>query len=780
MGDRARRPRPCGLPAELTSFVGRRRELREVKRLLTTTRLLTLTGSGGAGKTRLALRAAAEMSRGFPDGAWLVSLGSIHDPMLVTQAVFGALGVHDLSAELSLSTLADYLAGKRLLLVLDNCEHLLDGCAVLASTLITSCPDLQVLATSRQALGIAGEVRLGVPPMSLPGAGDEVSLQRILGSDAVWLLSERAAAAVPGFTVGPGNAAGVAGLCRRLDGIPLALELAAVRLGSLSLDQLNQGLADELSILGRGNRGAEARQQTLEATIAWSYGLLGEQEGLLWARLSVFAGGFEEEAVAEVCSDPRLPPGRIVDLLGALVEKSVLKRQLEDGSPARYWLLETLRQYGRLRLRELGEEAATQKRHFDWICALARAAGAWDSSQAEMFHRMYLERDNLWAALDFCLRHPGEAAAGAELAQHLNAFWTCRGPVSDVRRVLASLIEVTPEEGLPRGCLLWVAAAMAATQNDYEASAALSEESLRIGTLLKDVNIVGWSLIYVTIAHWFAGNPPEATRLNQVLSLARLMQLPQLELATLNLLAYISLARGELDRTVEFGGQGLAKSKARGELWLRALLLNVMSQASWQRGERRRAEALAQEGASCNHALDDRAGLAILLETLAWMAAEEAAHERAAVLLGFAQRVREASTLTLVEPFRPQHAQSVAVATEGLGQTAFDVAFKRGRAMTIDEGVAYAVEDRHRPQPAPAVKAEPHAVLTRRQLEIARLIAGDLTNRQIAARLFLSERTVETHITNILNKLGLNSRIQLSRWIAGVTEPGLTAAEERP
>ena len=557
MGDRARRPRPCGLPAELTSFVGRRRELREVKRLLTTTRLLTLTGSGGAGKTRLALRAAAEMSRGFPDGAWLVSLGSIHDPMLVTQAVFGALGVHDLSAELSLSTLADYLAGKRLLLVLDNCEHLLDGCAVLASTLITSCPDLQVLATSRQALGIAGEVRLGVPPMSLPGAGDEVSLQRILGSDAVWLLSERAAA-VPGFTVGPGNAAGVAGLCRRLDGIPLALELAAVRLGSLSLDQLNQGLADELSILGRGNRGAEARQQTLEATIAWSYGLLGEQERLLWARLSVFAGGFEEDAVAEVCSDPRLPPGRIVDLLGALVEKSVLKRQLEDGSPARYWLLETLRQYGRLRLRELGEESATQKRHFDWICALARAAGAWDSSQAEMFHRMYLERDNLWAALDFCLRHPGEAAAGAELAQHLNAFWTCRGPVSDVRRVLASLIEVTPEEGLPRGCLLWVAAAMAATQNDYEASAAVSEESLRIGTLLKDVNIVGWSLIYVTIAHWFAGNPPEATRLNQVLSLARLMQLPQLELATLNLLAYISLARGELDRTVEFGGQGLA------------------------------------------------------------------------------------------------------------------------------------------------------------------------------------------------------------------------------
>jgi len=768
------------LPAELTSFVGRRQELRELKRLLTTTRLLTLTGSGGAGKTRLALRAAAEMSRRFPDGAWLVSLGSIRDPMLVTQAVFHALGMQDRSAGWSLSTLAEHLAGKRLLLVLDNCEHLLDGCAVLASTLITSCPELQVLVTSRQALGVVGEVRMLVPPMSLPGEGDEVSVERLLGADAVWLLSERAAAVVPGFTVDPGNAAGVLRLCRRLDGIPLALELAAVRLGSLSLDQLNQGLADELSILGSGNRGADARQRTLEGTIGWSYGLLDEQERLLWARLSVFAGGFEQDAVIEVCSDPRLPADRIVDLLGALVEKSILKRQLSGNNDPRYWLLETLRQYGRQRLRELGEQTVTQRRHLEWICALGKMARAWDSRQADMFDRMYLERDNLWAALDFCRRQPGEVAAGAELAQDLLAYWSSRGPVSDVRRVLASLIEVTPEDSIPRARLLWVAASMATSQNDYEASSALSLESLRIGTLLKDVDVVGWSLIYVTIARWFAGDLAEATRLNEsVLSLARLMQLSQLELAALNLLAYISLANGELDRAVEVGGQGLEISKARGELWLRALLLNVMSQASWQRGERRRAEELAREGASCNHALDDRAGLAILLETLASMAAGQATYHRAATLLGFAQRAREASALTLVEPFRPQHAQSVATAAGGLGQTAFDMAFQRGRAMTIDEGVAFAVEDKQPPAPAPAIKPGPRTVLTRRQLEIARLVADGLTNRQIAARLFLSERTVETHITNILNKLGLNSRVQLSYWMAGVTEPGPTTAGDR-
>ncbi len=250
------------------------------------------------------------------------------------------------------------------------------------------------------------------------------------------------------------------------------------------------------------------------------------------------------------------------------------------------------------------------------------------------------------------------------------------------------------------------------------------------------------------------------------------MQLAQLELAALNLLAHVSLTSGDLDRVIELGGQGLEKSKARGELWLRSLLLNSMSQASWQQGETRPAEALAREGASCCHALDDRAGLAILVETLAWMAAEQAAHGRAAVLLGFAQRARDASSLPLMEPNRPQHAQSVALVVQGLGQKSFDAAFKRGQAMTLDEGVAFAVADKQRPQPAPAVKTDPHAVLTRRQLEIARLIADDLTNRQIAARLFLSERTVETHVTNILNKLGLGSRIQLSRWMAGVTEPG--------
>ena len=768
------------LPAEMTSFVGRRQELREVKRLLTTTRLLTLTGSGGAGKTKLALRAAADMSRGFPDGAWLVLLDSIRDPMLVTQAVFGALGVHDLSAGLSLSSLTDYLAGKRLLLVLDNCEHLLDACAVLVSTLCTSCPDLHVLATSRQALGVAGEARMAVPPMSLPAEGEDTSVRRLLGYDAVWLLSERAAAVIPGFTVGASNAEQVLLLCRKLDGIPLALELAAVRLGSLSLEQLNQGLASELSILGTANRGAEARQQTLEATIGWSYGLLDDQEQLLWARLSVFAGGFEEDAATQVCSDARIPARRIAALLGELVDKSILKRQLRDSCPPRYWMLETMRQYGRERLRELREQTLTRQRHFDWIRGLGQAIGAWDNRQVALFDRMHRERDNLWAALDFSARNPAGVAAASELAQDLLPYWVSRGPFGDVRRVLTSLAELAPADSVSRGRLLWVAAIMASSVNDYDACAALSEESLRIGTAARDVEIVGWALTVSAIPRLRAGDLADARqRVESALTLARLMGLDHLEMSGNNTLSLILLTDGEIDPVVEIAERAAALSEERGESWCRGYQLDYLARARWLRGDREEAEALAREAVACKQAVDDRNGLTMALETLASMAAERGAHERAAILLGLAQRVCDLSSLTLVELHRQQHERSVSIIIRDIGQKALDAAFARGRAMTIEEGVAFAVERTQPSRKAPPVKVAPHTGLTSRQFEIAQLVADDLTNRQIAARLFLSERTVETHIANILNKLGLGSRVQLALWATQQQPSALAAPTHR-
>jgi len=757
------------VPAELTSFVGRRRELAEIKQRLGASRLLTLTGTGGVGKTRLALRAASDLARAFPDGVWFVPLAPIEDPQLVTQAVFHALGLQDRSAGWALSALTDYLAEKHLLVIFDNCEHLLDRCAVLATTLLTACPELRLLVTSRQPLGIAGETRMLVPPLSMPEGADAVAVARLLSSDAVRLLSERAAAVLPSFAVDASNAAAVLNLCRRLDGIALALELAAARLGSWSVDQLNQRLATELSILGAGNRGAESRQQTLESTIAWSYGLLDEDERLLWARLSVFAGGFDEEAAIEVCSDQLRPADRIVDLLGTLVEKSILKRELRIGEVPRYWLLETLRQYGRLRLRDLGEETTMRKRHFDWILALAKSVGAWDSRQAKMVNHMYQERDNLWAALDFCLTQPGEVTAAAELAQDLMVYWECRGPWRDVYRVLMSLAELAPPDSLPRARLLWVAATTATAQNDYAGCGELSRESLRIGKLVKDDEVVAWSSFLLSVSRLSAGDAAGATELAQsALSLTRLMKLKLIEMQTLNVLCMIAVALREPDRAVQFGEQAMAISRECGELWDRGYVLNFMSQARWMRGERERAENEAKEGAICKHALDDRNGLAFLLETLAWMAAESGAHQRAATLLGAAEHVRELSFLPSHSINQEQHEHSVAIAVQEMGKSAFDAAFARGRAMTIDEGAAFAVDQKEpvKPKPASAAAVESPITLTIREQEIAALVSKGLTNKQIAAKLVISERTAEYHILNILNKLGFNSRTQIASWEA--------------
>jgi len=322
------------LPTELTTFVGRRDELAEVRRLLAGSHLVTLTGIGGVGKTRLALRAAAELHRAFPDGVWLMRLDQLREQALVAQAVAGALGLQDRGGCSQAASLAEYLAGRRLLLVLDNCEHLIDAAAKLADQLLRAAEGLRVLATSREALNIDGEAVLPVPPLAAPERTRPLTLAELGLFPAMALFGQRARQAVPGFAVTEANMAAVAGICRRLEGLPLAIELAAAQIRVLSPEQIDDRLSDRLGLLTRGGRVRPARQQTLRASIEWSHQLCSPAERLLWARLSVFAGGFELDAVEEICADHRLPADQVLGLLGALADKSVLIAGHSEGVAA--------------------------------------------------------------------------------------------------------------------------------------------------------------------------------------------------------------------------------------------------------------------------------------------------------------------------------------------------------------------------------------------------------------------------------------------------------------
>ena len=423
------------LPAELTSFVGRRGEVAEVRRLLSGSRLVTLTGVGGVGKTRLALRAAAGLRRAFGDGVWLVQLDQLRNEALVAQAVTGVLGLHARSGFSPEAALAEYLADRRLLLLLDNCEHLVDAVAKLADQLLRAAPGLRVLATSRESLNIAGETVLPVAPLPAPDPGQPLTVATLARFPAVGLFAERARQVVPGFTVTEANMAAVAGICHRLEGLPLAIELAAARARVLSAEQIQARLGDRLGLLTRGGRANPTRQQTLRASIGWSYELCSQAERLLWTRLSVFAGGFELDAAEGICADDQLAAGDVLDLLAALADKSVLIAE-HGASGVRYRLPETLREFGQERLRESGEYTALRRRHRDWYEQLARQADtSWLSRQtADRVARLFREHANVQAAQDFCQTEPGEAEAGLRIAMHVWLFYYFdgvrqRGPV---------------------------------------------------------------------------------------------------------------------------------------------------------------------------------------------------------------------------------------------------------------------------------------------------------------------------------------------------------------
>ncbi|MET8425062.1 protein kinase [Nocardia sp. NPDC004860] len=754
------------LPLELTSFVDRRIQVTEVKNLLAGSRLVTLTGIGGVGKSRLALRVAHKVTGEFTDGVWLVELGDMRDPALLIDIVATALGLRSRGGGPMLGVLVGYLSTRNVLVVLDNCEQVIDAVTALTESLLRACPDVRILATSREALNVSGESVLTVPPLTIPDPAVK-SASRVAREDAVALFAERAAAVVPGFEVDDDNRASVTRICARLDGLPLAIELAAARLRTMSLDQILTRLDDRYGLLTRGRRGAPMRQQTLAWCIGWSYDLCTPDEQRLWTRLSVFAGGFELDAAEQICGDD-LTQSELLDSLSALVDKSILIREEVDRT-VRFRMLETVQEYGRHQAEDAGEYMDSVRRHQDWCFGLAlRAEAEWiGPHQMQWVARLERELPNLRKALEFALSEANEAALRMTMA--LYPFWIMRGRLSEGRRWAArALTHTTGARTIDRAKALHAAEAMATLQGDF-ADATDKLAQLRHVAEQTTEPVVGALLAHsagntvlmrgdadVDHAHKLVAEAVEIYEAFGELSL---------QLDALISLGWSCALLGDMSRAIQCFERVLAITESAHETMLRSWALWAAGYTAWRGGEPDRAARLLEEGIRLARLAADPLVAAACMEALAWVTAGQHPDRRAAVLMGAADSlVSVAGSSAFVFPVLRVHRDDcVRTTREALGARAFEAARQEGAAMTFDSAVAFALGE----QSSAAAPAQgPGATLTKRERQVAELVARGLSNRAIAAQLVISQRTAEGHVEHILTKLGFTSRLQIATWAA--------------
>ncbi len=757
--------RPAGkLPAEVTNFVGRRHELAEARRLLSSSRLLTLTGPGGVGKTRLALRLADQVRRAFADGVYLVELDMLDDPKLLAPTVATRLALRDASDD-PVATLAEYLEDKRLLIVLDNCEHLVDACAVLADKLLAAAPGLRVLATSRQVLGIEGEQILPVPPLALP-SDDAVN-----ASDALELFADRAAAALPGFTIDQRNRDRVLQICRRLDGMPLAIELAAVRLRALALDDILDRLSDRFELLVSGSRTAPTRQRTLGGAIGWSYALCSPEEQRVWGRLSVFAGPFGLDAAEDVGCGDGIARDEVFGLVASLVDKSILTRQENShGWLARYRMLETIRGYGLAQVASAGEERAAHERHLEHYrrLALRYRQECFGPDQVGWVHKLVSEQANLRVALEFGLTADGHAAAAMEIATALWSFWFAGGFLREGLRWLERALAANPEPTRARAEALWTCAFLTVQCGGAEAGRRLLDECAALTERLGDDELTAHLVDCAGQAAMLRGDLADASTLLQ--DAADRHRAGGDLYALVNTLTALAAVRFFLDdpRGADDAAAALTLCDAHGAAWTRTYALWAVGLHRWRTGDHAEGAALVQDAVRLQRTLPDATGLAYFLELLSWFAAGLGQPERSARLLGAADSAWRRSGARAFEA-RTHRTQDTRVADQVravIGAEAFEADRAQGQALTVDDAIAYALDERPGERRPRAERPAAPNGLTRREREIAELVADGLTNKEIAARLTIAQRTAEGHVERVLARLGFTSRAQIAAWIA--------------
>jgi predicted ATPase/DNA-binding CsgD family transcriptional regulator len=783
------------LPGEVTGFVGREAELAQIAAALDAARLVTVTGPGGVGKTRVALRAAAQVSTRFADGVLLIELSGLRDAGLLANTVAAALGLPESTVgKTGTDIILRHLRDRRMLLILDTCEHVVDACAMLAEVILAEAPGVTFLATSRQPLDVPGENTYPLPPLSVPAS---IGLSGNAGApgsgDAVELFAQRAADVLPGFRVTSANRDAVIALCRQLDGIPLAIELAAVRLRALPLEELAQWLDSRLMVVTGSRRGVAPRHQTLRDAIGWSYDLCTPAEQVLWARLSAFAGGFDIDAAVEVCSSGDLTRAEIIETVIGLVDKSVLTREPAPAAPVvpaaaegtgngaadahagaapgtRYRLLDTIREFGAEHLAASGAREAIRMRHFARHLAMARRFAEHFVGDDQMLQcrRLSTEHDDIRAALEYALSGPpGDPERdrdGAALAISLWGYWQVSGLISEGRYWLGKVLDKFPGPSAERAWALIVRGYLGAVQGGDEAIDETAEGT-RIAEQIGDELAAARGHLYHMVALMSVGRLAEASAAEAEAE-PRLRALgDRIGLHTLDVLAgQLYTLKGDVERSLARAEEGLRRFGDTRERWLSSYLHAIIGTSLFHMpGKEMAATAAMSEALRAKYEIGDCVGTACSLEILGWLAARDGRHARAAWLLGAADPLwaRAGGRLTGATLLEQQHRDAEAGARAKLGDKRYAALAGEGARRPLDLIVSLAIAGA--PELPPEAARTPSAGgLTSREREIAGLVASGLSNREIAERIVISRRTVAAHVEHIFSKLGISSRAQLA------------------
>lgn len=679
------------LPIQLTSFIGRERETNDVKRLLTTTRLLTLQGAGGAGKSRLAIQIAADLIEDYQHGVWFVDLAPLTDPAQVPRTVAATLGVREVAGRTLVDTLIDFLRPKTLLLILDNCEHLLTPCAHLAEALLQACPNLRLLATSREAMRIAGETAYSVPSLSLPETVS-LGLDDLLQYEAVRLFADRAAAMRPDFTINVETARAAASICRQLDGMPLAIELAAARVKALTPEQIAGRLSDRFLLLTQGSRTALPRHQTLQGAIDWSHDLLTAEERILLRRLAVFAGGWALEGAEAVCAGEGLDRRDILDLLTRLVDRSLVVVEGQNGT-MRYRILETVRQYASEKLGEAGERTQVRERHAQWYLALTEEAEPMlrGPEQSVWLKRLEREYGNLRAALAWSVSESGDREQALRLAGNLWRFWNVRGYLSEWGEWLARAQEAS-QDATPavRARSLFAAAVLGFLQRADHRAASLLQQALGLYRELNDKLGVADCLRILAQVLWERADYPGARfyadeslktyrELKDKTGIAAAVRLSGFVLAAEELFAE---ARAHFEESLRLARE---LGDSRGIAWS----LNGLGIVVAELGDEAEGGTLNREALALFKELGDRRGMAdaltslgILYPDLRW----------AIRLLRTAEILRVETGLGIPAGYGPAYERRLAALKQTVGEETFAAEWAKGHAISLEQAIAYVAE----------------------------------------------------------------------------------------